>query len=116
MTELSLLDQESKMEMIPEWLTRTRKRRIRRKRNICLGHLHYRLHQMEVLVRSQPDSHRSTCDYDRWGGGTWYADDQTPFCRWHQTCHQLEVEYIRNPRDVNLFCFAIDGDWMSCME
>lgn len=99
-----------------EFLTRTHKRRIRRKKHICKNRLHHRMQQMQELLRSQPEWYRYKSDYDWLGGGGWFASEQTPFCRWHQMCHVIEVEYVRNPMDVNLMCHAFDGSWMNWME
>lgn len=84
----------------------TLKRRLRRRRERCRKRVDQVYQHLWDAAQACREEDRIQSDYDGWGGGEWCAYEQF-FCGDHS--HIIEVTYIRNPRDVNILAFTIDG-------
>lgn len=90
----------------------TLKRRARRRKARCQNLVDHVYKQLWNAAQACHDENRVRCQYDQWGGGTWSVCDQFQ-CGNH--VHYIEVTYVRNPRDVNLLCCTIDGEFWQTM-
>lgn len=67
---------------------------------------------LENYVQSCPQECKIDSIYDSIydsRNGVWSATDQID-CAFHKQPHQMEVQFIRNSRDVDMLVFILDGE------
>jgi len=75
----------------------------------CVKELHDAFHQAEGVVRRCPAEYEEYSHHKQDGGGQWKFYEQVE-CPIHHTFHNVEVVYVRNPRDVDLLIWYLDGE------
>ena len=92
---------------------RRHRRRAERKKRLkeeCSEKKHQMLHLLEEDAKSQHPNLQEVSRHDadrNMGAGQWRASD-TFYCEYHKKTHELEVVYVRNPRDVDMLAFYED--------